>query len=110
MFDSLQLESMIELCDVNDLEVGEMRGFVLPNYPPIALYNVEGEFYCTDDTCTHGAALLTDGELDGQDVICPFHDGSFNVCSGKASSSPCIIPLKTHRIEVVGGKVMVELK
>lgn len=100
---------MIELCDVTDLAAGEMRSFELPGRPPIALYNVDGAFYCTDDTCTHGNALLSDGELDGLDVICPFHDGAFNICTGKPTSAPCIIPLKTHAVLVEDGKIKVDL-
>lgn len=103
------MTTLIEICPVNELLPGMVRGHDLPDRPPIAVYNIEGKFYCTDDLCTHGNALLSDGDIDGMDIICPFHDGSFDIATGKPTGSPCIIPLKTHACEVIDGKIVVHL-
>mgnify|MGYP001369101441 CR=1 FL=1 len=34
----------------------------------LAVYNIDGEFYVTDDLCTHGPGSLAEGYIDG-DVI-----------------------------------------
>lgn len=102
-------QDMVALCAADELAPGEMRSFELPGRAPVAVYNVDGVYYCTDDTCTHGNALLTDGELDGTDVVCPFHEGAFDVRTGKPTAAPCLIPLKTYRVAVVDGHVLVAL-
>ena len=37
----------------------------------IAIFNVDGSFYATDNVCTHAFALLSDGWLDGDTVVGP---------------------------------------
>ena len=98
------------LCAVNELAEGEMRGAVLADGRRIALYNINGTIYATDDTCTHELASLSeDGCLDGEQVVCGWHFCSFNVPTGAACNSPCIVPLKTYCVVVVDGAVHVEL-
>ncbi len=53
-----------------------MKGIELGDLQ-IAIYNVEGEIYATDNICTHAFALLTDGFLDGDVIECPLHGGCF---------------------------------
>ena len=44
--------------------------------PPLAVYHVDGEFFVSDDTCTHGEASLAEGTVDGGRIECPWHNGS----------------------------------
>ncbi len=103
------MATFIEICPVGDIEPGSIRSHEMPDRPPLAIYNIDGKIYCTDDLCTHGNALLSDGDIDGMDIICPFHDGSFDIATGKATSAPCLIALKTYAVEIVDGKIMVAL-
>ena len=73
---------------------------------PLAVFHLEdGEFYVTDDTCTHGDASLADGEIDGCEVECPFHAGAFDIKTGEPCGAPCTIPLKTYQSIVREDKV-----
>jgi naphthalene 1,2-dioxygenase system ferredoxin subunit len=73
----------------------------------IALYNVGGQFFATDNVCTHAYALLSDGWLDGTVVECPLHGGQFDVRTGEALSSPVERGLCTFPTRVVDGRVEV---
>ncbi len=75
----------------------------------IAVYNIDGEYFATDDECTHGAASLAEGLLDGDVIECTLHFGAFNVKTGEAVSAPCSVPLRTYKVAVRGGQVVVEL-
>lgn len=75
----------------------------------VALYNVGGDIFATDNVCTHAYALLTDGWLDDAVVECPLHGGQFNVCSGKAICTPAEVDLRTYPVRVVDGQVEVLL-
>jgi len=60
----------------------------------LALYSVEGEFYATDNICTHGHARLCDGFLEGAEIECPLHQGRFDVRNGKAMCAPLTEDIK----------------
>ena len=75
----------------------------------LAVYHVGGEFFATDNECTHGAASLADGILEGDVIECTLHFGAFNVKTGEAVQSPCFVPLRTYKVAVRDGQVMVDL-
>jgi len=62
-----------------------------------AVFNVAGEFFVTDDLCTHGPGSLSEGYIDGDIVECNFHNGQFNIRTGEVVSPPCMVPVKTYR-------------
>ena len=76
----------------------------------LAVYNIGGTFYATDDECTHGAASLSDGILDGDIIECTMHFGAFNVRSGDAVQAPCSIALRSYKVTVRDNAVFVDLK
>lgn len=97
------------LFPVNELDEGQIRADFLPNGKVIAIYRVDGQFYATDDTCTHGAASLSeDGTLKGHVVECSWHNGCFDIRTGDVCASPCSVPLKTYPVNIVDGMVNVE--
>jgi naphthalene 1,2-dioxygenase system ferredoxin subunit len=71
----------------------------------IALYDVDGEVYATDNLCTHAFASLTDGTLEGGVVECPLHGGRFEVATGKGLGPPVPCDLKTYPARVVDGEI-----
>ena len=87
----------------------EIRRVELAGRAPIAIYKVAGQFYATDDTCTHGEASLADGFLDDFCVVCPFHAGSFDIRTGAPTSSPCHDPLESYPVSVTDGVVFLEI-
>ena len=94
---------------VAELFEGEIKNDVLPNGTRIALYNLHGAYYATDDTCTHEAASLSDeGMVDGDNVVCGWHFCGFDIVTGAATASPCSEPLKTYPVQVVDGVLHVE--
>ncbi|MEK7943187.1 non-heme iron oxygenase ferredoxin subunit [Pigmentiphaga sp. YJ18] len=75
----------------------------------LALYSVEGEFYATDNICTHGHARLCDGFLEGAEIECPLHQGRFDVRNGKAMCAPLTEDIKTYPLKVEGGRIWLQL-
>lgn len=88
---------------------GEIRSAHLPNGTRIAIYNINGAFYATDDTCTHeNASLSEEGLLDGANIVCGWHFCSFEIASGEAVGSPCSQPIQTYPVTVMDGALYVE--
>jgi len=75
----------------------------------VALFNVDGEIYATDDTCSHAEASLSEGELIGDVVVCPRHGARFNVKTGQALSLPAWAPIATYPVKVEDGEIKVAL-
>lgn len=92
---------------VDDIDDGEVRQ--VPTDPPIAIYNVDGEFFATQDICTHAESSLAEGYLEDDVVECAWHMARFCVRTGKALSLPATADLATYPTRVVDGTVLVEI-
>ena len=74
---------------------------------PVCLYNLAGKIYATHDTCSHGAASLADGFVDGEYIECPLHQGTFHIPTGKAAGVPCRVDIKIYPVKIEDGAVFV---
>ncbi len=90
------------------LGAGEVLG-VEAEGKPIALYNVDGAIYASDNLCTHAFAHLSDGWLDGDVIECPLHAGRFEVKTGKGLGPPIPGDIKTYPVRVVGDDIQVQV-
>jgi nitrite reductase/ring-hydroxylating ferredoxin subunit len=99
--------SRIDLCAAADVAPGTVLK-IEEGELELAVFNVDGEFFVTDDHCTHGPGLLSEGYLDGHVIECDFHNGAFDVRTGEVVSPPCIVPLKTYKCVVENGRVIIE--
>lgn len=75
---------------------------------PVAVCNLDGEFYAVHDRCTHAGGPLNQGRLDGTNLICPWHDSCFDVTTGAATCGPATRPVKTYRVILEGDIARVE--
>jgi len=75
----------------------------------LAVYNVDGTIYVTDDACTHGPGSLSEGCLEGEVIECNFHQGAFNVRTGEVVLPPCMVPIQTYPAVVEEGTVFIEV-
>jgi nitrite reductase/ring-hydroxylating ferredoxin subunit len=75
----------------------------------IALYNIGGKIYATDNVCTHEFAELSDGFVDGDVVECPLHQARFHIPTGKVVAPPATEDLPVFPVRVDGDDVLVGL-
>jgi nitrite reductase/ring-hydroxylating ferredoxin subunit len=98
----------IELCNTGDVAPGTALKVEIGDLA-LAVFNVGGEFYVIDDCCTHGPGSLSEGYIEDDVVECNFHNGQFNIRTGEVVSPPCMVPVKTYPVQVIGGKVTIEV-
>jgi 3-phenylpropionate/trans-cinnamate dioxygenase ferredoxin subunit len=67
---------------------------------PVVLANVEGTLYAVLDRCTHEDLPLSDGEVEGANVVCQYHGARFDLASGAPKGLPAVKPVKTFPVEV----------
>ena len=82
----------------DELEAGKVRKFDLCGNT-IAVYNLDGTFYATQDNCTHATASLSEGEIvDDECIACPVHDRTFHIPTGQPMSFPCEHAIRTYKV------------
>ncbi len=92
---------------IDDLPPGTCISFELPGGDELAVYNVNGEYYATENFCPHKGALLSEGALCGHVIECWWHGWQFDVRTGE-----CLTVnerIKRYRVWVEEGLVKVEV-
>jgi nitrite reductase/ring-hydroxylating ferredoxin subunit len=74
-----------------------------------AVYRLDGEFYASDDLCTHGMVSLSYGDVEDGQIHCPMHGGAFDIRTGKPTAQPCRFALKTYKVVVIGDELYADL-
>jgi naphthalene 1,2-dioxygenase system ferredoxin subunit len=101
-------ENWMDAGALADVPEGDVIG-VQVGGKEIALYEVEGEVFATDNICTHGHARMSDGFLEGKEIECPLHQGKFDVCTGQALCAPLTDNIKTYAVRIENMRVMLNL-
>ena len=101
------MSQRIDLCSATDVTLGNAIK-VEKDDLVLAVFNVDGSYFVTDDLCTHGPGSLSEGYIEDDVVECNFHNGQFNIKTGEVVSPPCMVPIKTYRTMVVDGRVIIE--
>lgn len=101
------MSERIDLCGTGDVAEGATLK-VERNGLTLAVYNVAGSFFVSDDHCTHGPGSLSEGVLFGHEIECDFHQGRFDVRTGAVAAPPCIVPIRTYPVTVEGDRVTIE--
>jgi 3-phenylpropionate/trans-cinnamate dioxygenase ferredoxin component len=97
---------VIPVCALGELPEGAVVR--LEGAVPIAVFNLAGDYYAIDDTCTHQDASLADGYLeDDCTVECPLHASCFDLRTGQPSGPPAKEPVRTHTVVVRDGTIFV---
>jgi nitrite reductase/ring-hydroxylating ferredoxin subunit len=105
---SMSAAKRFELCRTSDVAPGTALKVEIGDLT-LAVFNVGGDFYVTDDACTHGPGSLSEGFIEDDIVECNFHNGQFNIRSGAVVSPPCMVAVKTYSVTLVDGTVTIEV-
>ena len=110
MWNILMEHTLTRLCKASEVPAGGVKQVcLLAEGIEIAVYNLNGEYFATDDVCTHGMVSLSEGEVDEGQIVCPLHGGAFDIRTGKATEAPCRLALKTYKVVLVGDEIHADL-
>ena len=73
----------------------------------IVVYNVQDTLYAIEDDCTHDGNPLSDGAVEGTEVICARHGARFCLRTGAALSPPAYEPVATFVVETRDGRLRI---
>ena len=75
---------------------------------PIVVVRCGTELYAVEDRCTHDGEPLGEAEVESCQIICPRHGAHFCLRTGEALTPPAYEPLRTYKVRVAEGRVLVE--
>jgi nitrite reductase/ring-hydroxylating ferredoxin subunit len=101
-------DTVVRICAQADIAPESVAAFDVGDRR-LAVFNIGGTFYVTDDECTHAAASLADGMLDGDVIECAVHMGAFHVPTGEVKAPPCQVALRTYKVVLKDGDVFADL-
>ena len=95
------------VCRVSDLRDGE-KVAVDVSGASILVANLNGRFYAVSNICTHERVELVHGFVIEDGIVCPAHFSRFSLKTGEVVNPPAMIPLKTYKVVVQDGQLLVE--
>jgi 3-phenylpropionate/trans-cinnamate dioxygenase ferredoxin subunit len=66
------------------------------------------DLYVVEDRCTHDGEPLEGAEVQSCQIICPRHGAQFCARTGEALTPPAYEPLRTFKVRVENGRILVE--
>ena len=71
----------VKVATTGDIPPGHSK-MVMAHGKPMALFNVDEQFYAINQICPHMGGPLSEGTLNGKVVTCPWHKWSYYVDTG----------------------------
>ena len=93
----------------SDIPLGKMVKISIDGRD-ILVANINGEYFATDDSCTHSGSSLSEGKLEGCIITCGWHAAQFDCKTGKLVKFPAKIrDLTSYKVVVESDSVFVEM-
>ena len=102
------MADFVKAATTTEIEPGQAR-LVEVKGKQIALFNVDGQFFALDNTCTHRSGPLTEGEVSGNEVTCPWHGAKFDVRTGEVMGPPAQRAVARYGVRVTGTDIELEV-
>jgi nitrite reductase/ring-hydroxylating ferredoxin subunit len=99
------MSDVIEI-PLTELPPGRLRQVQL-NGEPLCIANTGEGIYAVSDTCTHARVPLSDGYLEGRQVVCPWHGAMFDLATGRPTCGPAVDALRRYEVRIEGERVIV---
>ena len=65
----------------SDIEEGKLV-HITASGKELVVTKLDGNYYAIDNICTHAGAELHEGELNGKELICPWHRAKWDITTG----------------------------
>jgi nitrite reductase/ring-hydroxylating ferredoxin subunit len=105
---SEELEGFVKLCSLESLIDSEGKRFIVDDND-IAVFKIGEKVFAVNNVCPHQrSALIYDGFVEDDFVVCPAHGWKFNLATGKTPSGSG--GLLSHEVKIFENNVYVKIK
>jgi 3-phenylpropionate/trans-cinnamate dioxygenase ferredoxin subunit len=98
----------IKVAALDECPAGRLKG-AMADGVPVVLANVDGSVCALKDQCSHENYPLSDGELEGRDIVCLYHGARFDACSGARRALPAVRPVQSFPVEIRDGDIYIDV-
>ncbi len=75
----------------------------------IAVFNLGGKLWAIDNACPHVDGPLAEGDVCGDEVVCPWHGARFKITTGEVLDGPTNQNVHTYPVRIEGDEIIVEV-
>lgn len=97
-----------KVCTVSDVPEGEIRPFQV-GHTEIVICNTGDGFYALADECSHDSAPISDGDLDGNTIVCVRHGAEFDARTGEVTGPPAVVGIDKYELKIEGEDILVKV-
>lgn len=102
-----ELVDFTKICKVDDLHEKVGKRFFVDDVE-VAMFKVDGEIYALSNICPHQhTAMMYDGFIEGEKVVCPLHGWEFNLSDGKMAQGRK--GLDSYEVKIIDDHVFVKV-
>ena len=100
--------SFVNVLSASEIKPGEMKGVKAGN-KRVLVVNLDGEFYALGDVCMHEGCSLSEGTLEGENVVCPCHGSTYSVKMGSVIKGPAAQPEPTFEVKTENNRIFIKV-
>jgi nitrite reductase/ring-hydroxylating ferredoxin subunit len=100
--------AFVKVARIEDVAPGQAKRVDIAGRS-LAIFRLDGRYYAIDDACNHRGGPLSEGEVEGDAVVCPWHGAKFRITTGELLGPPGRGPVRSYPTRVNGQDVEVEL-
>ena len=101
------MDDFIEVAHSSELPTGSKKSVVVNGRKLLVCHTDKG-WFAADNSCPHRGGPLSEGDLIGDSIVCPWHVWTFDLQSGCNDINP-EFRLRTHEIRIDDESVLVKL-
>ena len=98
------VNSLVRVGNSRDFPLGSLTRVTVGDQQ-VLVVNAEGRLYAVSNRCTHRGGPLSDGELEGNVLCCPWHGGQFDIRTGVVLSPPPMKGVDVFEVQIKGSDV-----
>lgn len=98
----------IQITSVQEVPDGERLFFEIDGVS-IVLFASGGKYFALGDECSHDGGPIGDGQIEGDEIVCPRHGARFDIHTGKVTRMPAVKDIPSFPVRVVDDMIEIGL-
>src|SRR4030095_4441395 len=104
---NLQNKGLVKVAKKSDIPLSHMKECQV-NGQSVCVANIDGKYFAINNVCSHEGGPLVDGELQGYEVECPWHQSKFDMRTGEVKAPQAVEPQASYEIRILGEDIMLK--
>jgi nitrite reductase/ring-hydroxylating ferredoxin subunit len=97
-----------KVATVEEIPLGQGKQVML-NGRAVALFNVGGTIHALENTCPHRGGPLAEGDVENNEVVCPWHGARFSLTTGAHLCPPASSGVAVYQVQLVGNEIQLDV-